>query len=333
MRWLVTGGAGFIGTNTVLALHSKGEDVTVVDDLSRPGVVENAEVISSQTSIAIHKIDITNRIEFNDFLQNTENFDIILNLAGQVSLMESIRNPMRDFEVNAIGPLQILEFVRKFSPSTLVINMSSNKIYGSLDYLDITELETRYSVTENFQGISESTKLDFHGPYGCSKGSADQYMNDYRRIYGLKTVSLRQSAVYGPFQKPMSDQGWLSFMIQEATEGRIISLNGIGKQVRDLLHVNDLIDLFIEFSRVSEKLENTCFNVGGGPRNQLSILELFSYLKQECGLEAAFKTGKMRPGDQKYFVSDNSLVQEVTGWKPKIDINDGIKSMVNSFLN
>lgn len=333
MHWLITGGAGFIGTNTVLYLHSKGEEISIIDNLSRPGVRENANHITKVTGLKINEIDITERESLEEFLHEQGKIDVILNLAGQVSLLESIRNPMRDFAVNALGPLYILEYIREYSPDTLVINMSSNKIYGSLDYLAITEEANRFETSLRFTGISEETKLDFHGPYGCSKGTADQYFNDYRRIYGLRTISLRQSAVYGPFQKPMSDQGWLAFMIQEAVAQRPISLNGVGKQVRDLLHVSDLSELFMKISRITGQLEETSFNVGGGPLNQISILELFEFLKIEFEIDVNYSTGIMRPGDQKYFVSDNTLIEGVTGWTPKVNIKDGIKLMVQEALN
>lgn len=332
MKWLITGGAGFIGTNTVLSLFEKGQDISVVDDLSRPGVEENADFITKKTGLAINRIDITNQNEFGSFLKSNGNFDVILNLAGQVSLLESIRNPMRDFAVNAIAPIQILEHIRINSPSTLVINMSSNKIYGSLEHINIKENTKRYSISPGFNGFAEDTQLDFHGPYGCSKGTADQYFNDYRRIYGLRTISLRQSAVYGPFQKPMSDQGWLAFMIQEAVAGRVISLNGVGKQVRDLLHVSDLGELFFAFANSRPQLDFSSYNVGGGVRNQISILELFELLEESFGIQVKFETGELRPGDQKYFVSDNSRVQSVTNWQPQIDIADGIKLMIEAEL-
>lgn len=328
MRWLVTGGAGFIGTNTILNLAESGEEVVILDDLSRPKVSENAEFLENCTGLKVNKIDISKREQLEPFLLEEKNFDVIINLAGQVSLLESIENPLRDFEVNALGPLNFLEHIRKNSPKTLFINMSSNKVYGALDYVEIIETSSRYVAPSYQNGFSENTKLDFHGPYGCSKGTADQYLNDYRRIYGLRTVSLRQSAVYGPFQKPMSDQGWLAFMIQEVTAGRSIALNGVGKQVRDLLHVEDLIKLFRLLATTSMPLTCSSFNVGGGAMNQISILELFDLLKDQYGLRPNYSFGSMRPGDQKIFVSDNTLISNYLGWKPTINIADGIKSMV-----
>jgi CDP-paratose 2-epimerase len=330
LRWLVTGGAGFIGTNTVLKLAELGEQIEIIDNLSRPGVSENADYIESVTGLSIKKLDISKAQEIKPFLKEQQDFDVILNLAGQVSLLESIRDPIRDFEVNTVGPLNFLEHLRNNSPETLFINMSSNKVYGSLDYLDFHETETRYTTSNYTDGFSEDLKLDFHGPYGCSKGAADQYLNDYRRIYGLRTISLRQSAVYGPFQKPMSDQGWTAFMIQEIVAGRPIVLNGIGKQVRDLLHVEDLINLFISLSNLKGQIETTSYNVGGGATNQISILELFNLLEKEHGLKATYTFGNMRPGDQKFFVSSNNLISSHTNWKPTTIIMDGIKSMVTA---
>lgn len=328
MRWLVTGGAGFIGTNTVLNLAESGEEVVILDDLSRPKVSENAVFLKDRTGLKVNKIDISKRKQLTSFLSEEKEFDVIINLAGQVSLLESIENPFRDFEINAVGPLNFLEHIRKNSPETLFINMSSNKVYGALDYVDIVETFSRYEAPNYQNGFSEETKLDFHGPYGCSKGAADQYLNDYRRIYGLRTVSLRQSAVYGPFQKPMSDQGWLAFMIQEVLAGRSIALNGVGKQVRDLLHVDDLIELFRLLSTTSTPLTSSSFNVGGGAMNQISILELFDLLTDQYSLRPTYTFGSMRPGDQKIFVSDNTLISNCLGWKPTINIAEGIESMV-----
>ena len=330
MRWLITGGAGFIGTNTVLNLYDRGEEVVVLDNLSRPGVVDNAKIIFEKTNLTVHQIDISDKEKLYEFLDNNLEFDVVLNLAGQVSLLESIRNPIRDFEINAIGVLNFLEHLRLKSPNTLLINMSSNKIYGSIDHLEIIESDTRYEIVDKPSGFAENEQLDFHGPYGCSKGTADQYLNDYRRIYGLKTISLRQSAVYGPFQKPMSDQGWLAFMIQEIVAGRKIALNGVGKQVRDLLYVGDLIELFLKLSRFEGIPNTSSFNVGGGPDNQISILELFRLLEQEYGLNAHYSFGEMRPGDQKYFVSNNQAISALVDWHPKTSIREGIHSMVLS---
>lgn len=330
MRWLITGGAGFIGTNTVLGLHGRGEEIEVIDDLSRPGVLDNSNFIKLQTNLHIHEIDITDNDKIANFLRTRERFDVILNLAGQVSLMESIRNPLRDFAVNTSGPLNLMEYLRIFSPETMFINMSSNKVYGSLEYLKVSEEGKRYKVPGYENGFTEETKLDFHGPYGCSKGAADQYLNDYRRIYGLNTVSFRQSAVYGPFQKPQSDQGWLAYMVEEIIAGRTIQLNGVGKQVRDLLYVEDLVELFFTLSRKKQLIKETSFNVGGGPLNQLSILELFDYLDSDYGLSAKFNTGELRPGDQKFFISNTDRITALTDWRPHTTIKEGIQRLIDN---
>ncbi|CAM8619912.1 GDP-mannose 4,6-dehydratase [Candidatus Planktophila dulcis] len=330
MRWLITGGAGFIGTNTVLGLHGRGEEIEIIDDLSRPGVLDNSTFIKLKTNLHIHEIDITDNGKMANFLGTRKEFDVILNLAGQVSLMESIRNPLRDFAVNTSGPLSLMEYLRIFSPETMFINMSSNKVYGSLEYLKVSEEGKRYKVPGYENGFTEETKLDFHGPYGCSKGAADQYLNDYRRIYGLNTVSFRQSAVYGPFQKPQSDQGWLAFMIEEIIAGRTIQLNGVGKQVRDLLYVEDLVELFFALSRKKQLIKETSFNVGGGPLNQLSILELFDYLADDYGLSAKFDPGELRPGDQKFFISNTDRISALTGWRPATTIKEGIRKLIDN---
>lgn len=328
MRWLITGGAGFIGTNTVLNLHARGEEIVIIDNLSRPGVKDNANLILERTNLKVHQLDISDKDTLRNFLESTSDFDVILNLAGQVSLLESIRNPVRDFEINAVGPLNFLEHLRLKAPNTLLINMSSNKVYGAMEHSEIIESNTRYEIVGKPIGFAEDEQLDFHGPYGCSKGTADQYLNDYRRIYGLKTISLRQSAVYGPFQKPMSDQGWLAFMIQEIVAGREIALNGVGKQVRDLLYVDDLIDLFVKLSQTQGGVDTSSFNVGGGFENQISILELFDLLEENYNLKAKFSCGELRPGDQKYFVSNNSAITNFVNWRPETPFTVGINSML-----
>ena len=328
MTWVVTGAAGFIGTNLCIELVRLGKEVVLIDDLSRTNVVENANFLKSKHNLDTKLIDVSNWKELKRGLGELEEIEIIIHLAGQVSFLASISDPRRDFEINALGTLNILEYVRIYSPNTVVIGMSSNKLYGDLSDIKIIESKKRYLAPDFPLGFNESCKLDFHGPYGCSKGVADQYLLDYHRLFGLKTMSLRQSSVYGNFQKPTSDQGWLAFFLQEAKSGMEINLNGKGKQVRDLLYVGDLVELFLRLSNMPVENYGYGVNVGGGVHNSLSILELFEILEDMLRKKITYKFGEVRPSDQKIFISDNLLVNRLTNWKPKVPISQGLSTLI-----
>ena len=330
MRWLVTGGVGFIGTNLVTHLIEIGHDVVVLDDMSRVGVEQNAKFLRSKYKVQPFVIDVSQNDALTQFLQTQSKFDAIAHLAGQVSLLESIKDPIRDFAVNAKGTLNLLNYVRTLSNDSVVIGMSSNKVYGDLSKIKFGETRTRYVATDWPNGFDESLPLDFHGPYGCSKGVADQYLADFSRTYGLRTVSLRQSSVYGPHQHPRSDQGWVTHLVTEAINGREIQLNGVGKQVRDLVHACDLAKLFVSLAKTVKPFFANQFNVGGGPKNALSILELFDRLERYGSPKVKFKTGAQRPSDQKVFISNNSAVEALTGWRPEIGLEQGLSQLMES---
>lgn len=330
MNWVVTGGAGFVGTNLVASLVEAGQEVLVIDDLSREGTEHNAAFLKERFDIEPAPIDVSDQNALNAFLDASGEIGAIAHLAGQVSLLESIRHPRRDFEINAIGTLNVLEWVRSRSIGTAVIGMSSNKVYGDLDGVKTEEQATRYVVPDWPNGFDESLPLEFHGPYGCSKGVADQYLGDYARTYGMKTASLRQSSVYGPHQHPRSDQGWVAHLVGEAVRGRQIQLNGIGKQVRDLLHARDLARLFVLLAEKIEPYGVNQVNVGGGPENALSILELFEWLASNGGVQVDYLTGDERPSDQKVFVSDNRKVEGLTGWSPEISLDEGLLELLEA---
>jgi CDP-paratose 2-epimerase len=329
MRCVVTGAAGFIGTNLSIALSRLGNEVLLIDDLSRVGVRENADLLLKNFNLQISQVDVSKYDDFSKIMTEFGQFDVLIHLAGQVSLLSSIENPRRDFEVNALGSLNILEFVRLNMPNAIVVGMSSNKIYGDLNYIDCLETTKRYTTPNNKYGFNESLQLDFHGPYGCSKGTQDQYFIDYNRIFGIRTVSLRQSTVYGPYQKPVSDQGWIAYFLEEAKKSNSVQLYGKGKQVRDILYIDDLIDLFLKIPNADEKAFGRGYNVGGGHKNSLSILELFDEIKRIFNVEVNFAEGVERPGDQKYFVSDNSLVEKTFGWSPSISVEKGLSKVWN----
>lgn len=330
MRWLITGGAGFIGTNLALHAVERGDDVVIVDDLSRSGSEANAAYLGAEYDLAVNRVDVSSEDQLAVFFADQDPFDAIAHLAGQVSFLASLENPRRDFEVNALGTLNILEHVRLNSAGTTVIGMSSNKVYGDLRDVVCIEETTRF-VTPDFPGgFSEEMPLAFHGPYGCSKGTADQYLTDYGRLFGLKTASLRQSSVYGPHQHPRSDQGWVAHLLEEAVAGRTIHLNGVGKQVRDLLHASDLARLFVALVEHIEPGTDNAFNVGGGPRNTLSILELFAWIERKTGRPVDYRTGESRPSDQMVYVSDNSRVTRLTAWEPSVGVEEGLSALFSA---
>lgn len=330
MRWLITGGSGFIGTNLATHLVERGDSVVVLDDLSRSGSERNAEFLDATLHLPVNRIDVSDTGAFDAFMAAQGAFDAIAHLAGQVSFLASLEDPRRDFEVNAVGTLNVLEHVRLRSPETVVVGMSSNKVYGDLHQITIVEEATRYVAPDYPAGFGEDLPLDFHGPYGCSKGVADQYLADYGRMFGLRTASLRQSSVYGPHQHPRSDQGWVAHLVGEARAGRPIQLNGVGKQVRDLLHATDLARLFVALAESVEVGVGHQLNVGGGVANSLSILELFSWLTERTGQPVEYSTGPTRPSDQMVFVSDNVSVSALTGWTPDVTVAQGLTALLEA---
>jgi len=330
MRWVVTGGCGFIGTNLVTHLVERGDQVGIVDDLSRGGSELNAAFLFENYQLTPTRADVADADELTSALDSLGSVDAIAHLAGQVSFLASLDDPRRDFEVNAGGTLNVLEWVRTRSPQTAVIGMSSNKIYGDLEQLDYAETETRYVAVDYPNGFDESLPLEFHGPYGCSKGTADQYLADYGRIFNLRTASLRQSSVYGPHQHPRSDQGWVAHLMEEAVTERTIQLNGVGKQVRDLLHATDLARLFPVLADVVAPGAPAVVNVGGGPDNALSILEFFDWFTNATGKPVDYASGPLRPSDQKVFISDNSRVSGLTGWRPEVRVDSGLGVLLQS---
>ena len=331
MKWVVTGGCGFIGTNLVSHLKERGDDVEIIDDLSRGGSELNAAFLQDTYELAPMRADVADEQALNAALGACGSIDAIAHLAGQVSFLASLEDPRRDFDVNAGGTVNVLEWVRKHSPDTAVIGMSSNKIYGDLESIRYLDTSTRYVAPDFPDGFDESLPLEFHGPYGCSKGTADQYLADYGRIFNMRTASLRQSSVYGPHQHPRSDQGWVAHLMQEAWARNPIQLNGVGKQVRDLLHASDLARLFPALEAVLAPGTPAVVNVGGGSVNSLSILEFFAWFTDKAGIEVNYSTGPLRPSDQKVFISDNSRVSSLTGWTPEISVEAGLSALLDSF--
>ncbi len=327
MKILVTGGAGFIGSNIAKFYLDKGWEVAVIDNLSRKGTKSNLEWLKSRGKIDFYKQDICDYRGLQKALTKCGDVDIIHHMAAQVAVTTSVSDPRNDFEVNALGTFNLLEAVRELGADPVIIYASTNKVYGEMTDLAVAEGDGKYRYAEMPNGISEERQLDFHSPYGCSKGSADQYVIDYARIYGMRTVCFRQSCIYGPRQFGVEDQGWVAWFTIAAALGKPITIYGDGKQVRDVLHVNDLVNLFHTAYENIDKAKGKVFNAGGGPSNQMSLLELISMLEEKEGKKIPLSFDDWRPGDQKIYVSDIRKVKKHLGWEPNISKADGVNML------
>jgi CDP-paratose 2-epimerase len=327
---LITGGAGFIGTNTVDYFASAGWKVIVLDNLSRKGSAENLSWLQSnkEYSFDFLQLDICDKDAIDQVFLDYK-ISALIHLAGQVAVTSSVIDPHNDFTINIYGTFNLLEAVRRFSPETVFINASTNKVYGELDYLEIIESEERYDFNSNIIGINEDISLDFHSPYGCSKGSADQYVLDYARIYSLNTTSFRQSCIYGPRQFGSEDQGWISWFIYAVLTNKEISIYGDGKQVRDILYVDDLIRAYDMAINNPDIIKGQTFNIGGGITNSISLLEFMNILSNHMNKDIPFSFKDVRPGDQKVYISDTDKLYNKLGWKPKITSHEGIKLILD----
>lgn len=328
MKILITGGAGFIGINAADYYLKKGFEVIVLDNFSRKGGRENIEWLKKKynSNIVIIKADV--RYGQKKLKNIIKKVNIVLHLAGQVAVTSSVENPREDFESNALGTFNVLEATRLSGNNPIFIYSSTNKVYGGLDDLKIIETENRYKYKNLPFGIPETRALDFHSPYGCSKGAAEQYVRDYARIYGLNTIVFRQSCIYGRRQFGIEDQGWIAWFIIALTLGKKITIYGNGKQVRDLLYIDDLLDAYLRGAKNIEKTRGQIYNIGGGVKNTISIwFELKPILEQLFKKEIDISTSNTRPGDQPIFVSDIRKAKKDFGWEPKIDVKTGIEKL------
>ena len=323
---LITGGAGFIGVNATEYFLKKGYAVTVLDNLSRKGSGLNIEwLIKNYPKIKFIEGDVRDQKLMTKAVANS---DVVLHLAAQVAVTTSVSNPREDFEINALGSLNVLEAARKAKRNPILIYSSTNKVYGALRDQKIVEEKTRYRLKNLPFGISENDNLDFHSPYGCSKGAADQYFRDYHRIYGLRTVVFRQSCIYGPRQFGIEDQGWLAWFLIAGLLDKSITIFGNGKQVRDLLYVGDLVNAFESAVNYINTSAGQIYNIGGGKINSLSIWWEFKpilegLLKKKINVSFA----QWRPGDQLVYISDNRKTEKDLKWRPKVGYRDGIKRL------
>lgn len=305
-----------------------GHSVTLLDNLSRKGSGQNLAWLQQQGSFTFVNADVRDGAAVSSVVERG-NFDVVLHLAAQVAVTTSVVDPRTDFEINALGTLNILEAIREKSPQTIVINASTNKVYGKLPDLHLSETEQRHGLPDLPEGVSESQPLDFHSPYGCSKGAADQYMLDYARIYSVRTVNFRQSCIYGYRQFGVEDQGWVAwFTIAHALE-KPVTIYGNGKQVRDILFIDDLVDCYLAAINRIDTVAGMTFNIGGGPQNTLSLLELLETLHENSGRPVVHTFEDWRPGDQPVYVSDIRKAQEHLGWEPKVDVTAGLALLHN----
>jgi len=324
MKYLITGGCGFIGSNFAEKLLQRGDEVTILDNLSRKGSINNLEYLRKKfPNINFLYADIRNDRE--KLLSATKNVDVIYHLAGQVAVTTSVTNPREDFEINALGTFNILEAVRLSENKPILIYASTNKVYGGMTDIEIVKENNRYKYKTMPEGIPESRILDFHSPYGCSKGSADQYVHDYSRIYNLKTVVMRQSCIYGSRQFGVEDQGWVAWFTIAAILGKKITIYGDGMQVRDVLYIDDLFNAWDTATKNIDKSSGKIFNVGGGKGYSLSLLELIDLLNKQLSIKIDYQFSDWRPGDQPVYISDISLIESTINWKPSIPPQDGVK--------
>ncbi|EHY0935658.1 CDP-paratose 2-epimerase [Vibrio cholerae] len=333
MKLLITGGCGFLGSNLASHAITQGYDVIVFDNLSRLGTYDNLNWLKSFGTFEFVHGDIRNKNDVTRLIERIKP-DAIFHLAGQVAMTTSLDNPYMDFEVNIGGSINVLEAVRLHCPETAIFYSSTNKVYGDLEQFSYRETATRYECIEHPNGFSESVGLDFHSPYGCSKGAADQYMLDYARLFGLNTTVFRHSSMYGGRQFATYDQGWVGWFCQKALDAKNsdsarFTISGSGKQVRDVLHADDMISLYFSSLKNKEKVRGRAFNVGGGIDNSLSLLELFKLLECIIKCEMNFEHLSVRASDQRVFVADYSYLKSITGWKPTISKHEGVHRMID----
>lgn len=332
MKFLITGGCGFLGCNITRKLFDlDGSEISIIDDLSRQGSKENLNWLRTFGYFDFFKEDVTNYSKIEEIILDKKP-DVILHLAGQVAMTTSLQNPIRDFDINARSTINILEILRIKLPDTKFLYSSTNKVYGDLEHLVYEETDTRYVLKDFPLGISESMRLEMSSPYGCSKGSADQYILDYSRCFDLKTIVFRHSSIFGSRQFSTYDQGWIGWFMKKAFESKnndknlVFEISGNGKQVRDILFSDDLVDLYLR--AILSDTSKEAFNIGGGPSNSLSLIELFEFISKELDIDYEIKSGDWRTSDQKVFISDNSKVMDHLKWNPKTDLTNGLNEMM-----
>ena len=332
-RVLITGGCGFLGANLAAAVLERGGQPIIFDNLSRRGAAANLNWLRGRGRLSFLFGDTADATAMSRVVAETGP-DAVFHLAGQVAMTTSISDPRRDFATNALGALNVLEAVRQFCPEVPILFSSTNKVYGDLEQLTYTETPSRYRVDAYPRGFDERLPLDFRSPYGCSKGAADQYMLDYARIYGLRTVVFRHSSIYGARQFATFDQGWIGWFCQQAIGSAVgvlaepVTISGNGKQVRDVLHGEDLGRLYFAALDRIDSIAGEAFNIGGGMANSLSLLELFTLLEELVSIDLRYRQLPPRQSDQKVFVADIGKAKRMLGWQPQLSAREGISRML-----
>ncbi|MBD3421028.1 MAG: NAD-dependent epimerase/dehydratase family protein [Chitinivibrionales bacterium] len=330
MNILITGGAGFIGYNAAEHFARAGRHVHLIDNYCRTGSLENARDLKKRFPkiLTSSKVDVRHPAQIRRVIASRK-WDAIIHLAGQVAVTTSTRNPRQDFETNALGTLNILEGMRICASQALLIFASTNKVYGNLERVKVKKGTRAYFFPQFARGIPESVGLDFHSPYGCSKGAADQYIIDYSRIYGLNTVVFRQSCIYGKHQFGIEDQGWVAWFTIAALYNQPITIFGDGLQARDVLCATDLARLYQLAIEHKDCVNGKAYNIGGGPANVLSLVQLLEILEKKLDRSITTRCADWRPGDQRVYVSDLAAITRDLGWKPDINYHQGISMLAD----
>lgn len=343
MKILITGGCGFLGSNIAASYLQSEDEVVVIDALYRKGSELNLEWLRSlddAKKLSFYQVDLAEADKLEAVFQKVAPIDYICHLGGQVAMTTSLSDPRRDMLTNVVGTFNLLEAVRQYCPEALVTYSSTNKVYGDLEHLRYEEQPKRFTLPDYPNGLNEKTPLDFASPYGCSKGAADQYMRDWHRNYGLNTVVFRHSSIYGGRQFATADQGWIGWFCQKAVEQaaaykagqnpKMFTISGTGKQVRDVLHAEDLIRLYRAAFDKRESVAGEILNIGGGLENSLSLLELFDLLRELTGLPETMCFDRLprRQSDQDFFVADVSKAKQLISWQPQVTAKEGIEKML-----
>lgn len=326
-RVLITGGAGFVGCNAARYFGNRNWRVTVLDNLSRQGTNQNLHWLRDGTSFDFEMADVRDRTAVTRIVSEGR-YDAVIHLAAQVAVTTSVTDPRTDFMVNALGTFNVLDAVRLHCPEAAFIFASTNKVYGKIETATTVLDGPRYAYEDRPFGIAEDEPLDFLSPYGCSKGAADQYVLDFARIYGIPATSFRQSCIYGTRQFGVEDQGWVAWFAIASMLERDITIFGDGRQVRDVLHVEDLLQAYESAIRSPDTIAGQAFNIGGGPKNVLSLLDLIEILERRLGKKIPLKWQDWRPGDQRAYISDIRKLEKFLGWAPEISVETGVNGLV-----
>jgi CDP-paratose 2-epimerase len=323
---LITGGAGFIGTNLAHRLLRAGRQVRLYDNLSRAGADQNLRWLRAAhgSRLQVRQADVRSTADLREALVD---IGMVFHLAAQVAVTLSLADPRDDFAVNAAGTLNLLELIRETDRPIGLVFTSTNKVYGALEDIPLAASPTRYDPRGNVRSVDENRPLSFHSPYGCSKGTADQYVLDYARGYAVSAAVFRMSCIYGPHQYGSEDQGWVAHFLIRALQGSPITIYGDGKQVRDLLYVDDLIEAFLRSEEHLPEIAGHAFNIGGGPKNTISLRELIEQITTLNGSAPGIAYGRRRFGDQRWYVSDTGKFERATGWRPQTSTERGIRQL------